>query len=145
MMNTYEEVIAGRILDVLRTEKYCTVPAKEFLQLWFNHTNRLREIDLAKRFIKFKKDNNLDYVIIMSLNGGSYEAVRFWKVNRRHPALTEELNEQDRDDRIKTQDGECDTECSTDVREGDGSNSSGHNGNLRTSDASAGDIPNNSD
>lgn len=120
-MNTYEEIIAGRVLDVLRTKQYCNVPAKEFLQLWFNHTNRLKETEVTKKFIEFKKANKLDYVIIMSPNGRSYDYVRFWRTkNESKKELLENSNGQNADDREEENDGRDNVESGPDIRERNG-------------------------
>lgn len=108
MKNTYEEVIAGKVLDVLKTKKYCNVPAKEFLQLWFSQTNRLNELQFTNKLLNFSRKNKLDYVIVLLGDTRHYEIIKFWKLKEKKkdtPLLLEAKNGQNPNDREEEDNG----------------------------------------
>lgn len=136
-------MFAKKILEVLETKKYCSVAANDFLQMWFHETNGLQDKLFTKKLIDFSKNNGIEYIIVMNVNGRSYDAIKFWKKHSKLE-LVGKLNEQNSDDRSKTQDGKSDTECCRGVREVNRADGDTYNADIGTPNASAGDIQNDS-
>jgi len=77
-----EELIIKQITDVFKNEKYCTVDARNFLQLWFNATQGLQIDQFINKLKEFAAKQNWNYIIIMHPNKQTFDAIRFWELQK---------------------------------------------------------------
>lgn len=79
-MNTkkIELDLINKIKTQLKEKTVIRVPFRTFIKLW----EPKDDFDLTKRLIKFKVDNELDYVVIIdSIRGPQF--IRFWDNSKR--------------------------------------------------------------
>jgi len=70
--------LINKIKIQLKEKTVIKVPFKTFVKLW----EPKNDFDLTKRLIKFKIDNELDYVVIIdSIRGPQF--IRFWDNNKK--------------------------------------------------------------